>query len=187
VSSVVCSLSILSGRRCTRPFYSRRLTLACGQWRWHDTPCLLDDYSEPICRFRLISLALRLASCSFNIIKPSYLRNNNSNCTTIRRHGRSDRPLWIVTCQSRIQNQKSTCLFVRRIGSRTLGARRAHFRYRSRWSFILRALSCRHVFSPALWVRSVCILQDCDCHVAIHFLFLYHLQECVYEWQCGVL
>ena len=26
----------------------------------------LIDYSEPICRFRLISLALRLASCSFN-------------------------------------------------------------------------------------------------------------------------
>jgi len=46
-------------------------------------------------------------------------------------------------------------------------------RYRSRWSFILRALSCRHVFSPALWVRSVCVLQDCDCHVAIHFFITY--------------
>ena len=46
-------------------------------------------------------------------------------------------------------------------------------RYRSSWSFILGALSCRHAFSPALWVRSVGILQDCDCHVAMHFFITY--------------
>ena len=46
-------------------------------------------------------------------------------------------------------------------------------RYRSSWSFILGALSCRHAFSPALWVRSVGVLQDCDCHVAMHFFITY--------------
>ena len=47
-------------------------------------------------------------------------------------------------------------------------------RYRSSWSFIWGALSCRHVCTAGLWLSG-------------RHTFLYHLQECVYEWQCGVL
>ena len=64
----------LNGRRCTRPFYSRRLTLACAQWRWHDN---LIDYSEPICHFSLVSLALQQASCSA-YIRTNHLPTSNS-------------------------------------------------------------------------------------------------------------